>query len=82
MSGGAMDYLSNKVREFTDMIETEESCEGEFRNIEARKWFKELMIHISEASHALEWVDSGDSSEERFEKEIENVKKFLKINID
>ena len=70
MSGGHYDYLSFKVREFADMVET--------NDIPKRVEFQKLMLLVADACYAIEWEDSGDTGPENTEKKIDAVMAFLR----
>lgn len=52
MSGGSMNYLYSRIEEAHFALDTSE-----------RKAFKAHLEKVSKACRAIEWVDSGDSSE-------------------
>ena len=52
MSGGSMNYLFSRIEEAHFAIDTPE-----------RKAFKIHLEKVAKACKAIEWVDSGDSSE-------------------
>ena len=72
MSGGHYDYKTFQVKEFADMIETQ--------NDQRRIAFKELMSKVAEACHAIEWEDSGDTGKEDTDEAIDEVFSFLKAD--
>lgn len=69
MSGGCYDYFSLRIDEFIDRLEND---------TKQRKSFKKLLQLISEAVHAIEWVDSGDYSPGDENKALDKVFNFLK----
>jgi hypothetical protein len=87
MSGGHYDYKSFKVMELCDEMDHEIA---NFRNPEKGDWspgytkehldmrqkFVDHMRKVAEIAHTIEWVDSGDHSEER---EIRELTEFFKL---
>lgn len=57
MSGGSMDYLSYRVMD----VATELCCKNQNP---LRRGFGAKLILIAKALHAIEWVDSGDTTED------------------
>lgn len=58
MSGGSYDYAYGKINDFADQIEG-----GKYNTLNSlRRAFVAHLRLVADAAHAIEWVDSGDSS--------------------
>jgi len=56
MSGGAYDFLYGRVEDAARKL-------GRRTEPDYRRAFASLLLRVSDALHAVEWVDSGDYSE-------------------
>lgn len=67
MSGGAWDYAFGRVTDIVDALKKDTTPEGRMLELnphqkEARHQLAELLEKVGTALHAIEWVDSCDSS--------------------
>lgn len=82
MSGGAWDYLYGHIGCAADALRNDTTTESRRPLLELNEeqlyWRHRLAEHlmkISTAMHAVEWVDSGDTS---YPSDVEAIKKVFK----
>lgn len=78
MSGGSWDYAFGKVNDIVDALRNNSTTDGRPLELnphqkEQRHKLADLMEKVSAALHAIEWVDSYDSSYPVDTKAIEEV---------
>jgi len=78
MSGGSWDYAFRKVSDIVDALRNDSTTHGRPLELnphqkEQRHKLADLMEKVSAALHAIEWVDSYDSSYPRDTDAIEAV---------
>lgn len=87
MSGGAFDYRDNTLFDLKDMVAREiglyeYGCADESykpkdtRTLTYMKLICEELGKLAQALHSLDWYLSGDTSEEDFIKDYENIYHF------
>lgn len=87
MSGGAFDYRDNTLFDLKDMVAREiglyeYGCADESykpkdtRTLTYMKLICEELGKLEQALHSLDWYLSGDTSEEDFIKDYENIYHF------
>lgn len=69
MSGGSYNYAFLKIDDLANEIRT--------NNDPKRIAFVDLLKKVSDAAHAIEWEDSGDTGKEGTDKAINTVFKSL-----
>jgi hypothetical protein len=80
MSGGSWDYAFGPIADIADALRNDTST-GSRRplllNDDQREWRRRLAAHlelVSAALHAIEWVDSDDTS---YPSDVEAIKKVF-----
>lgn len=73
MSGGRYDYIHYRIEEFNNEMEL---------NTTERKKFKKLLSKVISVIKAIEWEDSGDTSEEDTNKEFKKLKTVIRRYYD
>ena len=83
MSGGAWDYGFGRVADIADALRNDTST-GSRRPLDLlddqrakRRALADLLDKVSTAMHAIEWVDSGDTSYPSDVKAIDDVFDYL-----
>jgi hypothetical protein len=72
MSGGHYEYLCFRVRDFAEIMETQ--------NNPKRVKFQKLMELVADACRAIEWEDSGDTGPEHTAEKIDAVFNAIFLN--
>jgi hypothetical protein len=55
MSGGSYDYVYGRIKDFAEQIRTTDPASRSLRLA-----FKQHLLLVAKAAHAIEWVDSCD----------------------
>lgn len=91
MSGGHYDYIHHRIAEFADRLKGDltvkniAKLKNEYKftgeTIKNMKATEKLIRQAGDLAYAVEWLMSGDTGQDDFNKEFERVKKIWIIKI-